>query len=466
MRTILKSAFFLIFLCFPVIHLNAQNASGSWKGNIEIPNSKLEVIFNISKNENGELSAKMDVPQQGAAGIPANGVIASSDSLHLKVPSIFGNFSGKFITTDSIAGKWSQGGNVLNLNLKRTGEVTEAKEVKRPQTPKPPFAYTIEEVEYTNPQSELKLAGTLTLPANAKNCPAVILISGSGSQDRDGTIFEQHKSFFVIADYFTRNGIAVLRVDDRGIGGSEGNVSDVTSEDFATDVLCGVNYLKTRGEINKSNIGLIGHSEGGMIAPLAAIRSENVAFIVMMAGPGIPGDSLLIEQTELLLRTSGMPEQRINAQLFVTKGIINILKKEKDSTKRSESMRNAVTGGMYNNMDADRQKMVDGQLKQYDNNWFRFLVSYNPRPTLAKVKCPVLALNGEKDLQVPPKSNLSAIETTLNEGENQNFKTMELPGLNHLFQHCETGMPTEYAQIEETISPEVLEIMKDWILNL
>lgn len=451
----------LLNFCFFNTIAQQNKTEGSWSGNIEMPGAKLKMVFNISKGESGILTAKLDVPQQGAIGLSVGEVKVSTDSLQLKVPAIMGLFKGKFISADSIAGKWLQAGQSFPLNLKRTGEI---KRINRPQTPQPPFAYSAEDVEYTNPQSGFKLAGTLTLPQNATNCPAVVLITGSGAQDRDETLYE-HKPFFVIADYLTRNGIAVLRLDDRGVGGSEGITSEATSADFATDVKQGVSFLKERKEIDPDKIGLIGHSEGGMIAPMVANQSEDVAFIIMMAGLGIPGDSLLIEQTQLLARTSGMPEQRINAQLFVTKGIINILKKEAEPEKRSESLRSAVTGGMYNQMDADRQKMIDGQLKQYDNNWFSFLVSYDPRPDLSKVKCPVLALNGEKDLQVPPNSNLPEIKKALKEGGNSNFKTMELPNLNHLFQTCESGLPQEYAQIEETISPEVLEIMKDWIIE-
>lgn len=450
-----------VFLCFSFLQIKAQNINGSWKGNIETPNSKLKVIFNIAEDENGELSIKFDVPEQGAFGLEVSEIKASTDSLHLKVPAILGALKGKFIATDSLAGEWSQAGQSFPLNLKNTGT---PKESKRPQTPKPPFAYLIEEVEYVNPKSGFKLAGTLTLPKEAKNCPAVVLITGSGAQDRDETLFE-HKPFWVIADYFANNGIAVLRVDDRGIGGSEGNTSDVNSTDFATDVIAGVNFLSERDKINSSKIGLIGHSEGGMIAPLVANQSEDVAFIIMMAGLGIPGDSLLLEQTKLIAQTSGIPEQRVNYQLFQTQGIINILKKETEAKKRSESLRSAITGGMYKQMDADRQKMVDTQLKQFDNNWFSFWVSYNPRSDLMQVKCPVLALNGEKDLQVPPNSNLPGIEKALTEGGNTKFKTMQLPNLNHLFQNCKTGLPQEYSQIEETIAPEVLQIMKDWILQ-
>lgn len=461
-----KTHLFLFLLCFNCciinIHAQQKRVVGSWSGELNLPGAKLQMLFHISGNNNKELNAKLDVPQQGAIGLPTGEVILLSDSLFIQVPSIMGTYEGKLISADSINGQWLQAGQSFVLNLKRQEHTPE---IKRPQTPKPPFSYSSTEVEYINPKSGFKIAGTLTLPQNAINCPGVVLITGSGAQDRDETIFE-HKPFWVIADYFTKHGIAVLRVDDRGVGGSEGSTSDACSADFATDVKTGLNYLKTREEINPNEIGLLGHSEGGMIAPIIASQSEDVAFIIMMAGLGIRGDSLLLAQTELIARTSGMSEQQINAQLFLINGIINILKKETEPEKRTENLRNAITGGMYKQMDADRQKMIDAQLRKYDNNWFSYFIRYNPQPDLLKVQCPVLALNGEKDLQVPAQSNLPAIEKALKEGGNSNFKTIELPHLNHLFQNCETGLPNEYAQIEETISPNVLQMMKNWILEI
>uniref|UniRef100_UPI003217EDD9 alpha/beta hydrolase family protein n=1 Tax=uncultured Draconibacterium sp. TaxID=1573823 RepID=UPI003217EDD9 len=464
MYTKYQRIFLVIFLNLVTLGTNAQpqNASGSWSGQIELPNAKLDVVFNILVNNNGEPSATMDVPQQGAANLPVGNVIATSDSLLLEIPSIMGTFKGEFITPDSVAGIWLQNGQKFALDLVKTGE---AKEIKRPQTPMPPFSYLSEEVKYINQESGFKLAGTLTLPKNAKKCPAVLLISGSGAQDRDETLYE-HKPFAVIADYLTNNGIAVLRVDDRGVGGSEGNISDATSKDFASDVNCGVDFLKARKEIDATRIGLIGHSEGGLIAPIVAGNSDNIAFIILMAGPGTPGDSILIEQTELSAKVSGMPEQVINSRLFVIRGIINTLKKHTDPEERTAAFREMFTGGMYNIMDDDRKKLIDQQIAVYDNNWFSFFVNYDPYATLTKVTCPVLAIIGEKDVQVPPKSNLPAIKKALTEGGNKNFKTMELPNLNHLFQTCETGAPLEYAKIEETISPEVLQLLKDWIFEV
>jgi len=453
----------LVLTIFSITAKAQQNAvSGKWTGEIELPGAKLEIVFNISEDENGNLITKLDVPQQGASNVPVKRTSITNDSLLLQVPTIMSTYQGLFITPDSISGYWVQGGQKMVLNLVKTGEV---KIIKRPQTPQPPFSYDSEEVEYINPKSGFKLTGTLTIPKDAKNCSAVVLISGSGAQDRDETIYE-HKPFFVIADYFAKNGIAVLRVDDRGVGGSEGKTSDATSQDFATDVLSGVEILTSKKQIDPNKIGLIGHSEGGLIAPMVANSSSKVAYIILMAGPGTPGDSILIEQTELAAKASGMPEQAINTKLFVMRGIINIIKSNSEPGQRTASFQKAFTGGLYNQMDDDRKELIDQQIAGYNNNWFSFFVNYDPYPALTKVTCPVLAIIGEKDVQVPPQSNLAAIKKALTEGGNKNFKTMELPNLNHLFQNCETGSPMEYAQIEETISPEVLKIMKDWILEI
>jgi pimeloyl-ACP methyl ester carboxylesterase len=291
----------------------------------------------------------------------------------------------------------------------------------------------------------------------------VILITGSGAQDRDETIFE-HKPFLVIADFLTRNGIAVLRVDDRGVGGSEGKTSQVTSEDFAGDVLAGVEFLKTRKEINQEKIGLIGHSEGGIIAPIAAGKFD-AAFVVLLAGPGIVGEQILYEQGKLINLAAGLTLEQAQQNQKLQEAIFNIVKTEIDSIKRIDRLQRTMTNGQYSLMNDEQKMMVDNQIKTVNNEWFRFFLQYDPYPALVKLKCPVLAINGEKDLQVPPEENLAFIEKALTEGENKNFKTMEIPGVNHLFQTCKTGAIEEYAQIEETISPKVLDILLDWIMN-
>lgn len=439
--------------------LTVENLPGNWSGEMEVSGSKLELIFKVQKSENNKLSASLDVPAQGAYNLPVKNVEMMNDSVFFHVEMIMGRYSGKMANDTTISGTWKQGGVDFQLTLTKTENTSE---LKRPQTPWPPFPYSSEEVEYLNPVSGLKLAGTLTIPENADDSPAAILITGSGAQDRDETIFG-HKPFWVIADYLTRNGIAVLRVDDRGVGGSEGNVNEATSENFSSDVVAGLDFLKGRNEIDPAKIGLIGHSEGGLVAPMVASRSEDVAFIVLLAGPGVPGEEILYEQIKLINQAAGVSEEQLEQNLKTQKAIFEIVRTEEDSVKRLDRLQRTFSNGMYPMMQAEQKKAIDMQLQSVNNTWFRYFLSYNPRPALRRVKCPVLALNGEKDLQVPPKQNLPAIEKALTEGGNPNFKIMELDNLNHLFQHCETGAISEYGQIEETISPEVLEIMTEWI---
>ncbi len=459
---------FLIVIFIITIHnpantfsQNLQKATGNWGGKLNLPTAKLEMIFKISEEEAGKLLAKLDVPVQGARDLTVADTKISGDSIFLNVAMIFGKYEGKFTSDSTIEGSWKQSGMSFPLSLNKTRITAE---LKRPQTPVPPFPYLVEDVEYKNPVSGLKLAGTLSMPGNENNFPAVILITGSGVQDKDETIFE-HKPFWVIADYLTRKGIAVLRVDDRGVGNSEGNISDATSEDFAGDVIAGLEFLKTRNEINHKKMGLIGHSEGGLIAPLVAVKSNDAAFIVLLAGPGIIGEKILYAQGELINRASGLSEDQIVQNKKLQKAIFDIILNEKDSAKQTDRLQRTYTNGMYPVMNDDQKKAIDARVKAVNTPWFRFFLTYDPYPTLAKVKCPVLALLGEKDLQVPPRENLAAIEKALKEGRNANFKVMELPGLNHLFQTCETGAVSEYATIEETISPNVLEILGDWIEN-
>ncbi len=458
---ILVSLFFFPYLNFGQNPADTK-VTGKWIGTIELPNIKLEMIFEISKDENGKLISTLAVPLQSAKNIPVNKTIVSNDSLKLTVETILGEFSGKFDNDSVAVGTWFQRGAKFPLTLKK-GEAGSV--LIRPQTPQPPYPYLSEDVEYINQESGLKLAGTLTLPEKAKNCPAVILITGSGAQDRDESIYG-HRPFLVIADYLTRNGIAVLRVDDRGVGGSEGNTRIATSEDFAGDVLAGIAFLKTRKKIAPSEIGLIGHSEGGIIAPIVATRSNEVSFIILLSGPGISGDKILLKQSELSIKAAGMNEEMVERNQKIQETIFDIILNEKDSIKRLDRLQRTLTNGVYPMMDEDRKKIVDEQIKEVNNPWFRFFLSYNPALTLSKVKCPVLALNGSKDSQVVADENLSAIKNALTEGGNKNFKTMELENLNHFFQHATTGSLTEYGQIEETVSPEVLEIMKDWILKI
>jgi len=441
---------------------------GIWEGKLKVPGVELRIVFNISKDSDGALTTTMDSPDQGVTGIPVDEVIFKDNTLRLEVKSIGGVYEGKvsegFLV---IEGEWKQSGGTFPLTVKR---VDKAVEILRPQVPKKPYPYIEEEVAYENKEAGITIAGTLTLPPGKGPSPAVLLISGSGPQDRDETIYN-HRPFLVLADYLTRQGIAVLRVDDRGVGESTGDFSQATSEDFASDVLAGVEYLKTFKEIDPKKIGLIGHSEGGIIAPMVAVKSPDVAFIILMAGTGLTGEEILYLQGALISRAMGVSEEDIIKKRQFNEKIFSVLIEEKDSEIAEERLRQMFEEDWEKMSDEEKEQIGDSevfleaQLQSLLSPWLKFFLTYDPKPTLSKVKCPVLAINGEKDLQVPPKENLSAIEEALKVGGNQNYTIIELPNLNHLFQTAQTGLPAEYAKIEETISPVALKIISDWILE-
>jgi len=471
-KIIIRTGFFLILILvtsLPAFGQEAENKGieGVWMGTLKVSLAELRVVFKINREEDGSLVAKMDSPDQGAENIPVDKVTFENGNLHLESKVIQGSYDGKMTADDSIDGTWQQGGLSFPLVIKR---IDEAPKLHRPQEPKKPYPYIEEEISYENEKAGIKLAGTLTLPRSGQPFPAVILITGSGPQDRNETVLG-HRPFLVLADYLTRQGIAVLRVDDRGVGGSTGNLFESTSEDFAEDVLAGVQYLKSREQINPKQIGLIGHSEGGIVAPIAASRSSDIAFIVLMAGTGVTGQKILYLQSDLLLKAAGASDEVLALQQASLEQIFKILKDEEDSTIAKKKIREALTDtlGKLSKEEKDSlgvsEAAIEIQLQMLFSRWFDFFLMYDPKPTLMKVKCPVLAINGELDLQVPPKENLAAIEKALKAGGNTNYTIRELPKHNHLFQRAQTGAMSEYAKIEETISPVALEAIAKWILT-
>jgi fermentation-respiration switch protein FrsA (DUF1100 family) len=453
-----------------------QGIAGSWEGTLEV-GVKLRVVFNIVKSDEGKLSGTLDSPDQAAKGIPISEVRYVDDTLRLTVKAIDGSFEGKLDpAAGQIAGLWTQGGQSLALTLK---PIDKPPELNRPQVPKRPFPYDEEEVSYDNKQAGIKLAGTLTLPRAKRPCPAVLLITGSGPQDRDESLLG-HKPFLVLADDLTRRGIAVLRIDDRGVGGSTGSVSKSTTEDFVGDVLAGVAFLKSRDEIDPRRIGLVGHSEGGLVAPAAAAKSSDVAFIVLIAGPGVTGEEIIYAQGALILRAEGASDEAVARQRTLQEQMSAIVKDfAKQSSGQPEREIEAAMAAAKEKLtqlmataSADRpegQRKAAGtqataQVSELLSPWFRSFLTYDPRPALTKVRCPVLAVIGERDLQVPPKVNLPEIEKALKSGGNTDYTVREMAGLNHLLQHCTTGSPTEYGQIEETMSPEALALIGEWII--
>ncbi len=444
----------------------ASGIVGTWQGTLEAGPQKLRLVLKVSQSAEGMLSAKMDSVDQGAMDLPVSKISINGNSLIFEIGMIGGAYEGTWDKQkQEISGQWSQSGMSFPLTFKK---VDKPLALVRPQEPQKPYPYIEEEVTFENPPAQVRLAGSLTYPKAGGPFPAVLLISGSGPQDRNETVFG-HRPFLVLADYLTRRGIAVLRWDDRGVGGSSGNTMNSTSKDFAQDVLAAVEFLKTRREINPRKIGLLGHSEGGMVAPLAASISKDISFVVLMAGPGITGEEILYKQGELILRSMGNSEDTITLNQRLQRQLFAVLKLESDNELAEKKIRESTSQILaalpesQKALGANLGKAIEGQLKGVLTPWFRFFISYDPKPALAKLTCPVLALNGEKDLQVPAREDLEGIEAALKSSGRTDYKTVLLPGLNHLFQTCQTGSLAEYSQIEETIAPIALETIATWI---
>ena len=446
------------------IPFTAQDISGQWNGALKVQGTQLRLVINITKTADG-YSATMDSPDQGATGIPINSTTFENSKLYFAIPNATIEYNGDLMD-DEFIGTFKQSGQEFPLNFSRNA--IEKLVVKRPQEPIKPYSYYAEDVTFQNTKANISLAGTLTLPKKEGNFPVVILISGSGPQNRDEEILD-HKPFLVISDYLTKNGIAVLRYDDRGVGKSTGNFKAGTSADFATDVESAIAYLKTRKEINKKKIGLIGHSEGGLIAPMVASNSKDVAFIVMLAGPGIQGNKILLLQKELIEKGMGVSESEINKGLETNTNLFDLIIKATDGQQLKTDLTNKLNELLTNDPTAEipnamsKEEFIAVQVDQIATPWMQYFIKYDPAPALEKVKCPVLALNGAKDLQVPPNENISAIATALKKGGNKKVTTKIFPNLNHLFQESDTGIPSEYGIIEQTIAPIVLEEITSWI---
>lgn len=450
---------------WPLILLHSQAAApspvvpgldGAWDGALDVgATGKLRLILTLSTTAGGTIGALQSL-DQGGAQVPLSAITRDGARVKLEAKAIGGVFEGDLSADGkTLTGQWTQGGRSLplTLNLRSPGAAAPVA-YKRPQQPRPPYPYRAVEVGYDNPAGHNHLAGTLTLPKGAGPFPVALLITGSGLQDRDETVLG-HKPFLVLADYLARRGVAVLRVDDRTMGGSTGDVTHATSADFATDVEAGVAFLKTRPEIDPRKIGLIGHSEGGMIAPMVTVQDPSVAWIVLMAGPGTPGEQLLIKQGRLIRAAMGMTPtaaataDELNAKVFA------VIRSSKDGTEAHDKGKAILLAAGLTDAAAE------SAAGPATTDWFRFFFDYDPAPTLAKVRVPILAIDGSLDLQVPPQEDLAAIKAATR--GNHDVTTIELPGLNHLFQEAKTGAPSEYQTIEQTLSPTALKVMGDWI---
>ena len=435
--------------------------AGYWFGTLTVGPIELRLGFLIKAKDDGSLTAVMDSIDQGARDIPLDSATFADGTLTLKLAKARMTYTGKLQPDgDTITGNLDQGAQ-MPLELKRREKRFEP---VRPQTPKKPYPYVEEPVKFPSRADGVTLAGTLTRPKGDGPFPAVALITGSGPQDRDESLMG-HKPFHVLADHLTRKGIAVLRYDDRGVGQSTGKFSGATSKDFAADAAGAVAYLKGRKDVGR--VGLIGHSEGGIIAPMVAAENPDVAFIVLLAGPGTSGHRIVAAQSELIQEAMG-----IDAKTRERNGALLRKATEAAMAGADAEKLKAVVAELEKGLTEEEKKelakvreVADAQVTALASPWFRFFLKHDPQPTLEKVRVPVLALIGEKDLQVPAKENLAAIESALKAGGNPDVTVAELPGLNHLFQSSKTGLPSEYGKIEETFAPAALDRIAEWVLK-
>ncbi len=428
---------------------------GRWEGALNVGGASLPIVIRVEQGPDG-LATVMDSPAQNVRGLAVTGLSDAGGVVRFSVPAARGAFEGARSADGGVwTGAWSQGGASLPLVLTRAAATAEPAGPARPQTPVPPFPYAAEDVTFRNEDAGITLAGTLTLPPGDGPFAAVVLLTGSGAQDRDETIFD-HRPFAVWADALTRRGMAVLRFDDRGVGGSGGGGPDETSEDFAGDAAAAIAWLRTRPEIDPARIGLMGHSEGGMTAPLAVSRGAPAAFVVMIAGQSVTGADIITEQAARLVAASGAsPEQVAETRRGQTEIMAASVANKDDGPAAARAAEASLVAA------GQPAAQAQASVRGISSPWYRWFASHDPAPALAALDVPVLALYGGKDLQVPADQNAEALARVQPQAE-----IVVLPDLNHLMQTAATGLPGEYATIEETVAPEALTTVGDWIARV
>ena len=461
----MKKYFITLFIAFTFSFTNAQQITGSWNGALKIPSGQINIIFNIG-NEDGNYQVAMDIPTQNVKGMKAGSATLDEKKVTVNFEMIKSVYVGELSSDSTITGEWQQNGFKFPLVFSRN--VSGNTGPKRPQTPQQPCPYSEKKVRFENRKAEVTLGGTLTIPHGNGSFPAVVLVSGSGPQNRDSELFG-HKPFAVIADYLSRNGIAVLRYDDRGVGTSTGDFAKATTYDFAEDAAAALEYLRKEDKVRHSKVGLIGHSEGGLVGPIVASGKDRPDFLVLLAAPGMEIDELMLEQIRLTSESSGASQEMLKLSDDTNRKVYALIKggPMTDSTrKKIEEVYVAhLTALGKGTMDENTIRKQAQQLTEKTvSSWFVAFMNHKPKDYLAKITGSVLALNGSKDLQVPAKQNLEGMREILGKNKKVELTAQELPGLNHLFQTANTGSVSEYGEIEETFSPVALKIISDWIL--
>jgi pimeloyl-ACP methyl ester carboxylesterase len=453
----MKKITLILLTILSTLSMYGQDITGQWNGALKVQETQLRLVFNVTKTDN-VVSSTMDSPDQGAKGIPTTTTSFENSILKITIANAKIEYEGTLRKDNIIVGTFKQGGQSFPMNLSK--EIIEKEKLVRPQEPIKPYSYYSEDISFENKKAGISLAGTLTLPKKDGVFPVVILISGSGPQNRDEELLG-HKPFLVLSDFLTKNGIAVLRFDDRGTGKSSGDFKEATTFDFAKDVEYAIEYLQKRKEINKDKIGLIGHSEGGIIAPIIASENEDIDFIVLMAGSALRGDKLLLLQKYKIETQMGINRQLVESNQQIFAGAYEIILNESIENELVSDTLSKYFTSKYGQALPEKQKIA--LINQLSSPWMINFIRLDPAVYLSKVNCPVLAINGSKDIQVPSKENLEIIKNNFRKTENTSVKVKELKDLNHLFQECETGSISEYGTIEQTISPIALKEILNWI---
>lgn len=466
--------FLITILAFALFNFasfsQAEKFTGNWYGTLNV-GVELKIVFHISQTENGSFVSTADSPDQSAFGLKCDTTFIKNDEIKIEMKMMGASYSGKLTNDSVISGNFFQRIDIPLTLTKKTNPKTAIR--KRPQTPQPPFAYKSEDISYTNKEKSIQFGATITIPEGKGPFPAIVLISGSGPQNRNCDILG-HQLFSVLADHFTNKGFIVLRYDERGIAKSTGRFSDATTADFANDASAGVDYLLSRPEVDKNKIGLIGHSEGGIVAPMVASQRNDINFIVLLAAPGIPVLTMMAEQNEAIAFNNGASEVAAKEFGLLYKRVIPTIASAKDSLYALQEstilIENWAKGKDKELLSAlnlvtakKRFEYVYTLVSQIRTKWFQYFLNISPAVYLEQLKCKVLALNGDKDIQVISSSNLAGISKALKNSKAKKYEIKELNGLNHLFQHCTSCTVNEYAENKETFSPDALLIISNWL---
>ena len=468
---------FLVLTYFVINMLFFQNKNidekvlGKWGGFLKTPSKQLVIYADITKDSSNNIELKISSPKQKQYNIPTDSLVIDDNKISFAIKKYKIHYKGKIdLDSSRIIGKWYQDNFSSKLDFYRPDEILRT---NHPQHPFKPYSYNSDSVYFTNLEG-IRLAGTITYPKSKNNkskYTAILLINGLGKHDRDETMYG-HKPFLVLADFLTKKGFAVLRVDDRGVAESQGNFSKATTKDFTNDMIAAYKFLKSNSFVDTNKIGLLGFNEGGLIASNIAAKEKNIRFLILLSTPGVTGKEILLTQTVKLQEKSGIPDKVIERDIKINKKILNVIESVKDSAKAYNKLRKLYSDFRETLPQEDLVKKkysvqsFKNQLKFMLSPWFRYYLTYDPKITFEKLHSPVLIIFGDKDVQVNAEENEKAIKNALKKAGNKNTKSIIFPNLNHLLQKCQTGLPNEYSKINETISPKVLDSIYVWLNNI